>query len=387
MFTGLYPSAHNTYLKPDILPDEVITVAEVFQSAGYYTIGFPNNINISPGFNFGQGFDHYEYLSPDYFFLASESSSQLTYYSILRLIRERFLSKNKYPNHYYQEAAVVNEKALRYFEDRGGRERFFMFLHYMEPHDPFFYHPFNGKGYARVEMPNPPPEMADEFLYAYDQEIEYLDKRLGELFDALKKQGIWDNTIILVTADHGEEFYDHEGWWHGTTLYEELIRIPMIFKLDDDRLQGTVRTDYARQIDIPQTLLSLCNLPPANTMNLGRHLFGPSSEQSRSWTVYAEENHEGNILNALIDEKWKIIKANPDNPRGLEETELYRLDIDPGETRNMAAKEHDKVQSMTGKLETAKMEAGRNAAEKQVKEIDQDELERMKSLGYVIDEE
>lgn len=386
MFTAMYPSGHKTYLKPDILPDDVITLAEVLNDAGYYTVGFPNNINISPSFNFGQGFDEYTYLAPDYFFGAGESTSKLTYYSILRKIREGFLVKSKYPQHYYQEAAVVNAHVADYLDRRGTSDRFFLYLHYMEPHDPFFQHPFNGVGYARVNMPNPDPSWADEFLAAYDQEITYMDSKIGELFDMLKSKGLWDNTIILVTADHGEEFFDHQGWWHGTTLYQELIRIPMIFKLHARAAEirpPTVRLDRARQIDIPPTLLGLSEIPAPSTMKLGRNLFAHGEDIHRDITVFAEENHEGNVLSAYIEGPWKVIRANPGNPRGLAPEELYRLDLDPLEHDNRARTDPEMLETMNTGLDTAKKTARTGEVERQVKQLSEDEIQKMRELGYI----
>ena len=383
LFTGMFPSGHNTYLKPDILPDSITTLAEVFQQGGYYTIGFPNNINISPGFNFGQGFDQYTYLAPDYFFWASDSSSELSYYSILRLIRERFLFKSKFPQHYYQEARIVNDHAIKYFKTRGKKETFFMYLHYMEAHDPYFKHPFNGVGYARVDMPNPDPEWVEEFTTTYDHEITYLDSRLGELFEELKRLNLWDNTIILLVADHGEEFYDHDGWWHGTTLYQEQIRIPMIFKRPRQQNKGDVRLDNARQIDVAPTLLSLCKLPPAKNMTFGRNLFGPENVNNTEWPVFAEESLEGNVLSALIQGQWKYINANKDNPRRLAEHELYRIDIDPDESKNIARSSPDKLEILKTATIEFKKTAEQDAFKKEVKVIDKDELDRMKALGYV----
>jgi len=382
IFSGLYPSGHNAVLKPDLLPDSVITVAEVFQGAGYYTVGFPNNINISPSFNFGQGFEEYPYLAPDYFFHASESSSQLSYYSIFRLIRERFLVKSKYPQHYYQEAKIVHQHAMEYIDRRGINDRFFMYLHYMEPHDPYFKHPFNGVGYARVDMPDPDPSWADTFIDTYDGEITYMDRWLGSLFDELKRRKLWDNTIVLLTADHGEEFFDHDGWWHGTTLYQEQIAIPIIFKLPHGRESGTVRLDNARQIDLAPTLLALCKIPSPDSMNFGRNLFGPLNSQNRQWQVFSE-NHEGNILSSLIDGSKKYITANIDNPRGLATEELYRLDIDPYESRNLVKEESEGLSDLRAKHHLAMIEAAKDAVKKEQKQIGEDELERMKALGYI----
>lgn len=382
LFTGLYPSGHNAQLKPEILPDSVVTLAETFQNAGYHTIGFPNNINISGGFNFDQGFDQYIYLSPDYFFGASESGSQLAYYSILRLVRERYLFKSKYPRHYYQEAAVVNQYAIEYLRDRDRKEKFFMFLHYMEPHDPYFTHPFTGIGYARVDIPNPDPSYRDVFLKAYDQEISYMDTRINELFQVLKDNKLWDNTIIVLTADHGEEFYDHQGWWHGTTLYQEQIRIPLIFKLQNSEMQGQIRQDYARQIDIAPTLLSLAKVPPPDEMSFGRNLFNPINGEGKDWFVLSEENHEGNVLSSYIEGPWKYINANPDNPRGLAENELYRLDLDYREKHNLAPNESDMLLEMKVKLDSAKSDAANNAVRAETMEISDEVKEKMKAIGY-----
>ncbi len=387
IFTARYPSGHKTFLKPDILPDSLTTIAEVFQKAGYYTVGFPNNINISPGFNFGQGFHEYTYLAPDYFFGASESSSQVTYYSILRLVRERFLVKKKYPGHYYQEASVVNEHILEYIDRKGEQDRFFMYVHYMDPHDPYFKQPFNGVGYARVNMPHPDPNLAEELRSTYSGEISYMDGKLGELFEALKERNLWDNTIVVLTADHGEEFYEHDGWWHGTTLYEEQIRIPMIFKMPDNEMAGEIRMDRSRQIDLAPTLLGLCRIPAPDEMGLGRHLFRSPQSAETHLPVYAEEDHEGNMITCLIDDSWKYIKANPDNPRGLAEHELYRLDIDPFEKKNLSGKESEMRADMDRRMETAHEAAEKNAAERQVKELDADELQRMKNLGYIVEDE
>ncbi|MBN1296052.1 sulfatase, partial [bacterium] len=386
LFTALYPSGHKTYLKPDVLPDDVTTVAEVFQSAGYHTIGFPNNINISPSFNFDQGFTDYIYLAPDYFFGANESTSKLTYYAILRKVREGFLVSSKYPRHYYQEAAIVNQHAIDYIVRHGNTDRFFLYLHYMEPHDPFFVHPFNGVGYARVTMPNPDPSWAEAFRAAYDQEIAYMDHRIGELFDALKAQKLWDNTVILVTADHGEEFYDHLGWWHGTSLYQELIRIPMIIKLHAEAAEirpPTVRLDRARHIDVAPTLLGLAELPAPETMSLGRNLFAVGEDILRDITVFAEEDHEGNVLSAFIEGPWKVITANEGNPRGLAEDELYRLDIDPLEKQNRTTVEPDVLHTMKSGLELSRYSAMTGAVERQTKTLSEDEISKMRELGYI----
>ncbi len=382
IFSGMHPSGHKTYLKPDILPDSIRTLAERMRDAGYYTVGYANNINVSGGFNFGQGFDEYHYLAPDYFFHASETSSLLSYYSILRLIRERFLVKTKYPQNYYQEAAVVNREVFDFIDHRSVGSSFFLMIHYMEPHDPYFQHPFNGVGYARVDMTDPPPEMADLLRKTYYSEIDYLDARIGELFDHLKQNNRWDNTIVLLTADHGEEFYEHGGWWHGTTLYQEQIHIPMIWKLTPEMPGSSVRTDLVQQIDIAPTILGLCGLLDHNQDLRGRPLFR-SDPPPESIAVLSEQDHEGNVINSIIDDNVKFIEANPGNPRGLPTHELFRLDRDPGERQNLVREEPQHVDPLIERIGKLKTDAASLGHERESREVSQEDLDRMKSLGYV----
>ena len=229
LLSGLYPSTHRAIGKPDRLPGSVTTLAEALTDAGWRTGGIVTNVNLSPSYQFDQGFEEYLYLAPDFFFGADESSSKLAVYNILRLVRERFLSQEKRVEHYYQDAATVTKAAMAWI-DRNSASRFFLFLHYMDPHDPYFRHPYNGKAVARVRTPHPAPERAGELSDLYDGEIAFLDGHLGEFLDHLKRQGLYEDALIVLTADHGEEFHEHGGWWHGTTLYDEQIQIPLILK-------------------------------------------------------------------------------------------------------------------------------------------------------------
>ncbi|MBU1880052.1 MAG: sulfatase, partial [Chloroflexi bacterium] len=179
--TSLYPSSHQAIRKPDLLPSDVVMISEVLQEAGYHTAGFANNVNVAPTFNFDQGYDEYVFLEPSYHFFASESSSQLAVYQGLRQINERFLSRGKYPQYFYQPAEVVNEHVLPWLESNQD-SRFFLFIHYMDPHDPYFAHPFDGEGVARVSTPNPDPAQAAALSQLYDGEVSYLDDYLGRLF-------------------------------------------------------------------------------------------------------------------------------------------------------------------------------------------------------------
>lgn len=343
ILTSLYPSTHGAIHKMDALPDHVTTLAEAFRANGYWTAGFVSNINVAPVFNFQQGFAEYRYIAPDFYFWATDSATQLAIYKGLRLVRERFFGNRIYFNHYYQDAAIVNATVSHWLENTPPRP-FFLFIHYMDPHDPYFEIPYDGHGIARVMNPDPAPSRKDEMHRLYGEDVSYLDHHLGALFERLKALGLYDDSVIALTADHGEEFQEHGGWWHGTSLYDEQMHIPLIIKRAHEPQAGTVESRIARTLDIAPTLMASAGLQRPNVF-AGRDLFGPAP--LREEPLFAEEDLEGNVLTSLRLGPWKLITANAGNPRGLPPIELYKVDEDPHERQNRAPAEAVRVQEMT----------------------------------------
>jgi arylsulfatase A-like enzyme len=377
IFTSLYPSSHQAVHKADRLPGAVVTLAEVLSVAGYRTGGFADNINVAPHFGFDQGFDDYTFLAPDYGFWASASSSQLAIYQVAHRLSAQWGGNDIRFQDFYQDAAVVNREALAWLE-ANQESRFFLFLHYMDPHDPYFEHPYNGQGYARAHDQNPDPTLAPAFSRLYDGEIRYLDKHLGQLFAWLKAEGLYEDTLIVLTADHGEEFQEHGGWWHGQTLYQEQIGVPLIVKYPGGARTGTVVTDLARSLDIAPTILDAVGLEIPSAM-MGRSLW---SETEPPDFVFAEEDHEGNVLRSLRTLTDKLILANPDNPRGLPVTALFDLESDPGEQDNLAGHAPETVDEMTAWLNGVEALARSNAVQAEAAELDPDIEEQLRNLGY-----
>ena len=381
ILTSLYPSSHGAVHKGDALGDSVETVAEVLQAHGYHTIGLANNANVSEAFNFQQGFDTYTYLAPELFFHASESATELTVYRQLRVMRERFLTSRKWVRNYYQPAEVVTDRAL----DIVAREKespFFLFLHYMDPHDPYFAHPFDGEGVARVAEPNPDPSRAQELRQLYDGEIVYLDEHLGRLFDGLRALGIYERAMILVTSDHGEEFFEHGGWWHGTTLYEEQIGVVLIVKAPAHVGGGRVVTEMARSLDIAPTLLAAAGAPIPEEMQ-GRVLTFISPDDGSPGSIFAEEAFEGNFLRAARTPHWKLILANPDNPRGQPALQLFDLGVDPNEQDNLFGKGREEEPKLEEELRRLYTEARRYTRDSEQRAVDGATADQLKALGYV----
>jgi arylsulfatase A-like enzyme len=260
LFSSMQPSRHSTDVKVSVLPDEIETVAEVLQAHGYNTGGLPNNINVTRSFNFQQGFDYFSYQAPEYLFGATESASQLSMYNVVRKLKERVAGAAKRVEDFYQPANTVLGNAQGFIEANRDAN-WFLFVHLMEPHDPYFEYPLNGKGYGRAEHEHPDPENKDYLIETYKGEIREMDDELGQFFEWMKTEGLYDNTVILITSDHGEEFYEHGGWWHGTTLYDEQIRVPMIVKLPNQAHAGTRVPWQVRHLDVAPTLTSQAGEP------------------------------------------------------------------------------------------------------------------------------
>ncbi|MFT5443406.1 MAG: arylsulfatase A-like enzyme/uncharacterized membrane protein YbhN (UPF0104 family) [Myxococcota bacterium] len=345
LLTSLLPSSHNAMSKPSALSPDVELISEVLKNRGYTTGGIASNINLAGSFGFDQGYDEYHYLGPDYLAGAQESSSKLIIYSIVRAVWFK-INKGLRFGDFYQDSTVVNGVAFDWI-DRHVADRFFLFLHYMDPHDPYFEHEadgsYTGTGIARVTNQHPDEEFAEEMHRLYNGEIEFLDENIGELIAKLKKQGVYDNTVIALVADHGEEFYEHGGWWHGLTLYDEQIHIPFIIKWAKGMTPAPASSvsELARSLDVAPTLIAATGTEIPAAMQ-GTDLRGEGNQRdAKDLEVYSEEDHEGNVLWSLRTKTMKLIKANVGNPRGVAESELYDMRSDPGEMKNLAGSDFD----------------------------------------------
>jgi arylsulfatase A-like enzyme len=275
LFSGRIPSGHATAVKASRLPSELTLWSEVLHEAGVTTGALINNINLTSTFGFDQGFDTFLYESPAYPFGATESVFGLTFYKVVHKLNERFGGEHRAVETFYQPARTVLADAKGFIEANKD-SRWGLFVHLMEPHDPYFEHPvlmgtgdaeYNGVAYGRAEHEKPDP--ADpKFPVArlkqmYLDEIRFMDRDIDAFLKDLKASGAYDNTMIILTADHGEEFNEHGGFWHGTTLYEEQIHIPLIVKLPKQELAGTRVSWTARSIDVAPTIAAAMGLKAA----------------------------------------------------------------------------------------------------------------------------
>jgi arylsulfatase A-like enzyme len=251
----------------------------------------------------------------------------------------------------------------------------------MDPHDPYYAHPYNGVGYSRAAHISPPAEEAPRLRQLYDGEITFWDEHFGKLIAELKQRGLYDALTIVVTADHGEEFMDHGGFWHGTTLYDEQLHVPLFVKLPSNARAGSSVAHWVELVDVMPSLLGLHKLtPPAAAQ--GVDLFRGKDQ------TFAEESHDGNVLKSLRLREghaaFKVIVANPDNPRGVKPKELYRVDVDPRELRDLSQTSPPAVSHSEDNLERVSEQVQTGALKARDVDLAMDETaqERLKALGY-----
>ena len=373
ILTSRHVSGHDTMSKPAILPEALPTLASELQLVGVRTAAVVTNYNLEAGYGFDRGFAQFDYLAPARYLGAPERANRLAAYNVYRLVRERLFRGSREVAHFYRSAHTVNARALEIL-DGIGQGDFFLYLHYMEPHDPYF--DIDGSSWAKVSDPNPPAAWAPRMLAAYRDEVQRADSAVGELLEALAARGLGDRLTFILMADHGEEFAEHGGYYHGTTLYEEQLHIPLV--LVGPGIPPGVNANLALQIDIAPTVLGRFGRKSPPSWE-GRDLLAATTPPQ---LTIAEEDHEGNVLAAIRVQGQKLILANPDNPRGLSPVELYDLRTDAGEKKNLGA-ETTKVETLRTALERARSAARQGGATAQTRVLDEAAEAELRSLGYM----
>jgi arylsulfatase A-like enzyme len=305
MLVSKYPAEHGfVHLgdghfarNPPYFDDELVFLAEVFERAGYRTGGFVGNPFLKRKTNFAQGF-------------------------------ERFMhSRGRGSEHV--------SAALDWLLDGDDEpdQPYFVYLHLMDVHSPYrppaeYARLFTGPSDGRLLYRNgPAPEMRPADLAvttaAYDAGIRYVDDLIAGLLERLEEAGLLDDTIVVFTSDHGDEFLEHGGLGHGTSVYGELVRVPLILHAPG-RLGAPQRVAHMTQhVDLAPSLLELVGIAaPAGFR--GRSVFEPAS------VVYAENgpwravwNAAGKLVVQLDEGRFELYGADdPLDQRQLDDPEL-----------------------------------------------------------------
>ncbi len=386
ILTGRYASSHTAMLKGSVLPDEITTLAEALEKGGYENVARVTNYNLTPFFNFDQGFHDYVYLTPTLPLGATDEQSKLIFIEVYKKVAAKLRGNKEVPEDYYVIGEVVSKNALERIDRRDEKRPFFMFLAYMDVHDPYFRHPFDGYGISHRANPNPDDSMIEEMKELYAGEVAYWDEQLGALLSGLKQRDLYDETLIVVVSDHGEEFGEHGGFWHGTTLYDEQLHVVFVVKPPTSfGMGGGVHlTDWVGLVDVAPMILDTAGLPIPEEMQ------GSAKPASARTPIFAEEDHQGNVLSSVRMMKdgaaLKIIEANEGNPRGVDPLELYDVGADPGEQRDLTGKAEEKTAQMLEALKKHRAMALEGRAQAHTGELNDAMKKKLDQLGYMEDE-
>ena len=276
MFTSVPDSVHGvTSPIGKRLAEEFETLPESFQSAGYSTAGFFAGPYLHPAFGLGQGFDQYvdcvntvpdEALDEDNTWSMSDPLLRASHHGV---------TNNK-----------VYDQWKTYFEEAGAEaakksgKPFFAFVHLWDVHfdfeppppfdtmfDPDYTGTFTGRDFFTDPRVNAriPERDRMHIISLYDGEIRWTDTFVKKIREDLQSKGLWENTIFVITSDHGTELFDHGRKGHRTTLYDELIHIPLIIHFPSEVLGGQRYPKQTRMIDLGPTVRDLAGLPPVAT--------------------------------------------------------------------------------------------------------------------------
>lgn len=377
LFTGTYPATHGVRVHMvDRLPADLPTLAEVLQAAGYATAGIYSWISLEPAFSgLERGFAVYQgYVlnRPEVLtdgrmqYLAATVRRLTEYVAVVRTADLVLQASHGLEDRIDGRADVTTDAALQWLQQ--GRRPFFLWVHYFDPHYPYTPPPPYDRQFdpdytgdldgslATIRRLRPGVALAARdrahLLALYDGEVAFTDAQIGRLVATLATSGLLDQTIVIVTGDHGESFGEHDAWLHGTTLYNTEVHVPLLVRYPARITPGTVVTAPVQGIDIMPTVLDLLGLPVPPTVE-GRSLVPLLTGASDGGDREAISQTPDDRFLAIARDGWKLIL---DQATGR--PWLYHLASDPAETRDLAADYPQIVRWLEDRLHFWKLRRG-----------------------------
>ena len=410
--TGLDPFAHGVVTEDDRLGDEFVTLAEMLRDAGFWTgawVGTPPFGFVGARYGLDQGFESYRH-DPH----PRRFGGSLVARLASRALDENILGRLGAGSH-------LTNSVLTWL---GGarHEPFFLFVHYYDVHSKFAglpyeapqpfrdrYCPQPDDGYrgcrdglcathrlnamATGQQPRPDAAELERLRCLYDGGVAYVDQEIGRILEALEREQLADRTLVIVTSDHGEAFFEHGMPLH-VTLHEEILRVPMIVRLPGGvagkRVRGAVRL-----IDLAPTILDVTGIDPVSPLQ-GVSL----ANVLRSWPdtparvpVLAADHRSDSVALVRGNEKY-LRNGNARRLRPLPAIERYDLASDPGEQWNRAPRdppeklaELDETLARLTRSSKALHRALADASAPEPVALDADERELLRALGYTAEED
>ena len=355
IFSGLYASWHGAYCQGDELYGrplaQVPTMAEVLASNGYHTFGVAANLFLRSHFGLQRGFQEFRIPRP-VAILPAESWYMLRY--AMRRVVGRFTDTTQFDRLYSRADAVNQEFFSMLDRPQLAQAPFFAFFNYMDAHFPYippspYDRLFPGKdpGLTQAELAviqdrvgngnEPlPPVYTRHSLSQYDGGIAYLDSQIGQLVDWLKREQLYDNALIVVTADHGEAFGERRLFQHGNSVYANLLHVPLLVKYPQSAYTGMVEAPVSL-VDILPTVLNRAGVPRPGGLQ-GMDLLDPAavstqrnlfSESFPCPVAHGPECPHGCLMRTVISWPNKYIFSSNGK------SEVYELSRDPDERHNL----------------------------------------------------
>lgn len=383
VMTGLAPAVHQVKSPTQRVPDSLTTLAERFQDTGYLTAAIGHQPWLRPEQGMAQGFMSFD-ISPRDEFGRSLGSRLLA-----RLFPARLKPTLTTPE--------ITDFAIAWLQQHA-QEDFFLWVHYFKPHGPYVplgpyrprENPPEGMGYSFGGGPAIrdgvfiPPEKRGWVRKLYESEVHLVDDNAGRLLAELKRLGIYDDTLIVFLSDHGEEFWEHDLFEHGHSLYEELLHVPFFFKLPEAKA-GERREERVSTGTLYPTLLELCGM-----------------KTDPRWLSYAS------LIPLLKGEPFENAPISSSSPLHYEDKEdvvfgrykaihtlhtdriwIFDLEADPGERHDLADSVPERVTEARKLLEGIaqasatlrdhyRIQGGGSPAD-----LSPESLEQLRSLGYI----
>lgn len=369
LLTGRYPRRHTLVRMGSKLPETAETLAEHLRADGFATAAVVSHSLIARGYGFDQGFERFADLSRGY----RETSSP-----------------------------EVTEQALAWLDElTSGSAPWFLFVHYFDPHYDYVRHPeigFAPAAAGRLQGGEPIGKLLgmnlerDEIgllVGVYDEEIRFTDDAIGELLEGLRARGAMSDTVVVVTADHGEEIFDRGWLGHTRTLYDELLRVPLL--LHAPGIPPRVVPGPVSLAAVTPTLLELLGSKSGAGAEFDHRSLVPllRGESGDVDPVFAEVDfmpvapRPGQLprrtrarKRAVIEGSYKLIH---DELAGR--FELYQLEADPGERDDLSAREPERVAAMRDLLDTRLGPPGPQQ-EGEAASFTPAQTEELRALGY-----
>jgi choline-sulfatase len=376
MLTSLPPPAHGIFTMDDKLAANLDYLPEILQRSGYRTTAVMNNPNSAGVFGFDRGFD-----------------DMIEFWNVDK-------QALKFPSDPEGQAKFVWSRYIK--PTVRGAEPFFVFLHELDPHSPyeppepyrseygFDYQGKMGSSKFHIRMMRDfpdrvSPEDMRHIKAQYKGEVAFMDRYVGWILDRLENLPLERPTLILFVSDHGEEFWEHQSIGHGTTVHEELLRVPLLMKLDGVLPAGRrVRADVSLA-DLAPTVLDLIGIEIPESMQ-GESLLplvAAPDDVAAQRPVFARGNNE------LAEEsislgRWKLIRNIGRRPSAVA---LYDLASDPGETLDRTSERPIVAATLAQRLrwnfDRVAFDSVAPKPGAASRKPDPEVLQRLKELGYI----